>query len=112
MDLKARVYADASHGDDPLTRFSTAGHIVFVGDGPVLWKSKKQTIVTVSSTEAEFINLTPAGMSLLWIKQLLHDLGFPQPKTSLLFTDSQNARYAALDRYNVARTRHIDIRSG
>ena len=109
-DFKLRAYADASFADDLLSRFSTAGHIVYLGDGPVFWKSRKQTIVTVSSTEAEFINLTPAGLSVLWIKQLLKDMGFRQTTASIIFTDSHNARYAALDRYNAGRTRHIDIR--
>jgi hypothetical protein len=109
-DLKLRVYADASFATDPMTRFSTAGHIVFVAEGPIHWKSAKQTLVTTSTTEAEFINLTPAGMSLLWISQFLADLKMPQPKPLVLFTDSQNARLAVLNKNNTARTRHIDIR--
>lgn len=37
-------------------------------------------------------------------------MGFPQPTPSVLFTDSQNARLAVLNKNNPARTRHIDIR--
>lgn len=109
-DLKPRVYADASFADDRETRCSSAGHIVFVGDGPIFWKSKKQTIVATSSTEAEFMNLTPAGMSLLWITQVLREAGYEQPTPWVLYTDSQNARLAVLNKRNAARTRHIDIR--
>lgn len=60
-----RVYADALFADDLVERLPTAGHIVFLGDVPILWKSKKQTIVAASSTEAEFMNLTSAGMSVI-----------------------------------------------
>ena len=58
-------YSDAAHADDLSTRFSTAGTIVFFAGAPVYWKSKKQTLVALSSTEAEFMNLTPAGLAVL-----------------------------------------------
>ncbi|OXV06724.1 hypothetical protein Egran_05509, partial [Elaphomyces granulatus] len=109
-DVSLRVYADASFADDLATRASTAGHVVFIGDGPIFWKSKRQTIVTTSTTEAEFINLTPAGLSALWVANLLSEAGHPQKPPVILFTDSQNARLAVLNRNNAARTRHIDIR--
>ena len=50
---------------DILTRASTGGHVVMIGNCPVVWKAKKQVLVTLSSTEAEFINLTPTALSLL-----------------------------------------------
>ena len=37
-DLQPRAYADAAFADNILTRRSTAGHVVFAGRGPVLWK--------------------------------------------------------------------------
>ncbi|TQV90209.1 retrovirus-related pol polyprotein [Cordyceps javanica] len=109
-DLQLRVYADAAFGDDLATRYSTAGHVVFLGDGPIFWQSRRQTIVTLSSTEAEFINLTPSGLSVKWFARILRELNFPQPLPLVLFTDSQNALANVLNPRNPARTRHIDIR--
>jgi hypothetical protein len=108
LDLK--VYADASFADNLLTRTSTGGHIVFLGDCPITWKSKRQELVTLSTTEAEFINLTPAALSLIFIRNLCKDLGYEQPKPLIVFTDSQNARLTALNPLKIARTRHIDVR--
>lgn len=108
--LSLHAYADASFGDNPLTRYSTAGHVIFVAGGPVYWKSKAQTIVAVSTTEAEFINLTPTGLSLMWIANTLAELGYPQERPLLVFTDSANAHAIALNPYKAARTRHIDLR--
>ncbi|RCI09378.1 hypothetical protein L249_3703 [Ophiocordyceps polyrhachis-furcata BCC 54312] len=56
-DLKLRVYADASFANDLYIRCSTASYVVFIGLSP--------TIVTLSSIEAEFINLTPTGISII-----------------------------------------------
>jgi hypothetical protein len=62
------------------------------------------------STEAEFINLTPAGISLKWINKILTEFGAPQPAPALLLTDSVNALATVLNPLNSARTRAIDIR--
>jgi hypothetical protein len=87
-DLHLRTYADASFADRLEDRASTGGHVVFLANGPVLWKSKKQTLVTLNTTEAEFINLTPAAISTMWVDNLLEDLGARQPTPLVMFTDS------------------------
>lgn len=109
-DLMLRVYADAALHDDLGSRLSTGAHIVFLAGGPIYWKTKRQSMVVLSSTEAEFINLTPAGMSTIWINYMLTELGFRQPKPLVMFTDSKNAMATALNPLNAARTRHIDAR--
>ena len=83
---------------------------VFLTGCPIVWKSEKQTIVTISTTEAEFINLTPATLSLKWVAQMCADAGYPQPIPLLVHTDSQNTRLAILNPLQTARIRHIDIR--
>lgn len=109
-DLKARVYADAAFANNLDNRYSTARHVIFVADGPVYWQSKRQSLVTVSLTEAEFINLTPAGKSLLWIANITDEMmGVDQPRPWMLFTDSQNALAAVVNKAVTRRTRHIDI---
>jgi len=67
-------------------------------------------MVVLSSTEAEFINLTPSGVALLWLARLLQEAGYPQEAPQLLYTDSKNAEAIALNPYNNARTRNIDLR--
>ncbi len=66
--------------------------------------------MTISTTEAEFINLTPTAHSLLWIAQICKDAGFDQPRPLLMHTDSQNARLTVLNPLEAAKTRGIDIR--
>ncbi|KAL2149535.1 hypothetical protein VTH82DRAFT_8186 [Thermothelomyces myriococcoides] len=109
-DLKLTAFADASWADDPLHRYSTGGHVVFLAGGPVLWKTKKQTFVALSTTEAEFANLTPTAYSLQWVSQILKECGYPQPVAPIIFTDSKNAYTNVMNPLNVARTRTIDIR--
>jgi hypothetical protein len=108
--LNLHAYADAAFADNILTRHSTGGYVIFYGGGPVLWKSRKQSIVTLSSTEAEFINLTPTGLAVKWIKQILKEAECPQDQPSIIFTDSANAQKVVLNPLNSARTRNIDVR--
>ncbi|KAK1773015.1 hypothetical protein QBC45DRAFT_340847 [Copromyces sp. CBS 386.78] len=117
LDLQFRCFADASFADNIPSRRSTAGHVVFLTCGPVLWKSKRQEFVTTSTTEAEFTNLVPAARSLEWVGGILKDLGFPQNPINkeidtniILFTDSANARERVLNPNASARNRHIDVR--
>jgi hypothetical protein len=109
-DLKLITFADASWADQQPSRHSTGGHVVFVAGGPVLWKTKKQTFVALSTTEAEFTNLTPAGQSTLWVAKILEDCGVPQSLPQIVYTDSLNAYLTVMNPLNVARTRCIDIR--
>jgi hypothetical protein len=109
-DLLMRTFADASLADRLPSRHSTGGHAVFVAGAPVMWKTKKQTFVALSTTEAEFANLTPAGLSAKWVAKILEECGAPQPAPRILFTDSLNAYQTVANPHNKARTRCIDIR--
>ena len=48
-------------------------------DYETVWKPAGATLVTLNTTEAEFINLTPAAISTMWVDNLLEDLGTNQP---------------------------------
>ncbi|KAG6019796.1 hypothetical protein E4U19_006864 [Claviceps sp. Clav32 group G5] len=63
--LQVKGYSNASLADNLDTRRSTAGQVVMVAGGAVLWQSKRQTLVAHSSAKAEFINLTPTGLSII-----------------------------------------------
>jgi hypothetical protein len=51
LDIKA--YADAAYADNLEDRKSTTGHLIMLGRGPIIWQTKKQSIVALSTTESE-----------------------------------------------------------
>ena len=110
QDLDLWLHCDASWADDPTTRRTIAGHIVYIGNSPIKWQSKQQSLVTLSTTEAEFVNMSTAGRDMLWIKRLLRDINIPVLKVPVIGTDSMNALRAAESPQENMSTRHIDVR--
>ena len=65
------AYTDADHGGDPDNGKSTGGYLITVAGGAVSWSSKLQSIVALSSTEAEYIAAVDAGKEILWMRNML-----------------------------------------
>jgi len=60
-------YADAAYANTDDHK-STSGYVFKVGDGAITWRSKKQTTIALSSTEAEYVALSEAGREACWHK--------------------------------------------
>jgi hypothetical protein len=68
------VYTDADWAGCPDTHCSTSGYAVFLGDNLVSWSAKRQTVVSCSSTEAEYCAIANGVAAATWLRQLLHEL--------------------------------------
>ena len=80
-ELNLSVYCDADWSACPVTRRSLSAYVTLVGDSPVSWKTKKQSVVSHSSAEAEYRSMAQATREVKWLRRLLNDLGAPQSKT-------------------------------
>jgi hypothetical protein len=74
----------------------------------VSWVSKLQTVVALSTTEAEYMAATQACKEAIWMKKLMEELGHKQEKI-LLYCDSQSALHIARNPAFHSRTKHIDV---
>lgn len=68
------AYSDSDWAMDINTRRSFIGFVVYLGLNPLSWQSKKQTIVSRSSTEAEYKALAHSVANLFWIRSLFKDM--------------------------------------
>ncbi|SGY12439.1 BQ5605_C011g06508 [Microbotryum silenes-dioicae] len=102
-------FVDADHGADPVTRRSVLGYVFMCAGGAISWIAKRQTLVTLSSTEAEYVAMSYAAREGIWLRRLLADLGFEQTAPTRLRGDNQSAITLAKHPAFHARTKHIGI---
>ena len=70
------AYSDTDWGGDLETHQSTLDYAMFLGNEIVLWLSRRQCNITLSSTEAEYVGMTEASKQISWIWNLLSEMRF------------------------------------
>jgi hypothetical protein len=104
------TYFDADHGGNPDNGRSTSAYAVKMGTGAVSWMSRLQSIVALSTTEAEFISAVSAGQEIVWMRSFLGELGYLFGVPSLLLVDSQSAIQVVCNPEHHGRMKHLDSR--
>ena len=107
--LTLHAYSDADWAGDPTHHRSTTGYCFLLGDSLISWRSKKQTIVACSNTEAEYRVLVATTAELIWLRWLLKDLGVDCSTATKLHCDNQSAIQIVHHDVFHERTKHIEI---
>ena len=104
------VYSDADHGGDKSTGYSTGAYVVKMGTGAISWRSKLQGVVTLSTTEAEYIAAVHAGQELKWLQNLLTELGYSFKTPPTLYIDNLSAISVTQNPEHHGRMKHLDLK--
>ena len=107
--LTLQAYSDADWAGDPTDRRSTTGYCFLLGDSLISWRSKKQTVVARSNTEAEYRALAATTTELILLCWLLQDLGVDCSAATKLHCDNRSAIQIAHNDVFHERTKHIEI---
>ena len=91
-------------------RHVISGYAYILDGGAVSWASKKQELITLSITEAEYVTATHTAKEGIWLRWLVEEVFCPLTHPTPLYSDSQSAITLTKDRSYHARTKHIDIR--
>jgi hypothetical protein len=81
-------YTDSDWAGSFDDRKSTSGYVFSLGSGAVLWCSKKQPTISLSSTEAEYIAAATTTCEAIWLKKVLLDLKQEQKYATTIYCDN------------------------
>ena len=96
--------ADRMSNED---QHAISGCAFLIDRGAISWSSKQQSIVTLSTTEAEYIAATHAAKEAIWLREFISKVYHPQNPMPL-HSDSQSAIALAQNEQFHAQTKHIN----
>jgi hypothetical protein len=111
-DLQLIGYSNVDWGGDVNQSKSTSGYTFLFNDSAILWRSKKQSCIALSTMEVEYVACSAATQHAVWLKNFLYHLkivkSVSDPMT--IYCDSTAAIAVAKDSKYHGKTKHIKMR--
>jgi len=109
-DMHVYGYRDVDWVGSAYDKRSTNGYVFSLGSGGVSWSSKKQPIVALSTTEAEYRGAAIAVCEVMWLKKLLDDVRLLHSDMRVvILCDNMSSIQLASNLVYHARTKHIEV---
>ena len=108
IDFKLIGFSDSDFAGDIDDRKSTTKFVFFMGDCVVTWSSKKQSIVTLSTCEDEYVAVISCVCHVIWLRRLLEELYLKQEEATKICIDNKSAQALAKNPVLHDRSKHID----
>ncbi|XP_016699788.1 uncharacterized protein [Gossypium hirsutum] len=102
-------FSDADWVSSIEDRHSTSSFCILFGPTPVAWSAKKQSIVSRSSSEAEYRSLANCVSELIGLQHLLEELGVKTSHTPIVWCDNSVVVSVTTNPTHHARMKHVDI---
>ena len=104
--LQGYTDADESMSED---QKAVSGYVFLIDGSAVSWASKKQEIVSLSTTESKYVAAMHATKEAPWLRSFIGEILIPLDEPITLFSDNQSTITLAKDHQYHACTKHIDI---
>ena len=104
------AYSDANWAEDRNDRKSNSGYVIKLHGGTVSWACRKQSCVSLSTCESEYIALAETCQEVVWLRSLCKDFGFDLISPTTINEDNQSCIKLVENEKFSNRTKHIDTR--
>ena len=88
-DLDLIGFTDSDWAGDNTNRKSTLGYVFMLAEGPIIYSSKKQSAIALSSTEVEYRGVVNATTQCLWLQGILGECGFESYFSTIIYCDNE-----------------------
>ena len=102
-------FSNVDWGGDLDDQKSTTTYIIFLGNNPISWRTRKQKVVAHSFTKVEYQALATATLDIVGIKSLLDELGLTLHEPPLILYDNVGATQLSLNPVMHSMMKHIVI---
>jgi hypothetical protein len=109
--LQIVLYSDSDWAGDTESRISVTGYVIFFQGCIVSWKSKAQSCVTLSSSEAELMALSEATKEIRFIYELLKAMDIKVQLPIICRVDNVGAIFMAENVTATPKSKHMDTRA-
>lgn len=103
------AYSDADYASDIATRKSISGIVIKYSKGAIVWASRRQDCISLSTTESEYIASSEAAKDIVWLKRLFNEIS-PLKTEPVLFVANASAIKLAKNHVFHRQSKHIEIR--
>lgn len=105
-----QAFTDSDYAGDLDDRKSTSGYVFLLAGGAVSWSSKKQSIVALSTTEAEYIAAVLCATQGVWMARVLGKIGQSLEDCITIKCDNSSTIQLSKNPIHHGRSKHIEVR--
>jgi hypothetical protein len=109
-EVSLEIFSDADWAGDITDAKSTTGFVIKLAGAPVSYGSLKQSTVSLSSTEAEYIAASETAREAVFIRNLLQSLEVTIPSPLVIQVDNTTAIQMTEESRHLSRRKHINVK--
>jgi hypothetical protein len=102
-------YADVSFATNA-DMTSTNGHVFILNGAAIMWNSKRQRAVALSTAEAEYTLMADSAREIVWLRNLYSEIRYGQNELTKLFGDNQSVIAITTNLQYHTRSKHFNIK--
>ena len=103
------AYVDADFASTDLdNRKSVTGYCIYFNSGLISWRSGLQKTVSTSSSEAEYKALHEVSKEVIWLTNILKELGYHNGEPVIILEDNTNTIRLSENSVASSQLKHID----